>query len=74
MAVSVELLMALQFFREENVKTSVELRCLEQLQMDSSMAEVMLLHVGSEKTGVELPQARFFFFQFFLYSLVVDWF
>lgn len=25
------------------------------------MAEVMLLHVGSEKTGVELPQARFFF-------------
>lgn len=37
------------------------------------MAEVVLLHVGSEKIGVGLLQAGFFF-QFFLHSLVVDWF
>lgn len=33
------------------------------MQMDNSTAEVVLLHVGSEKIGVGMLQAGFFFFQ-----------
>lgn len=34
------------------------------MQMDNSMAEVMLLHVASEETGAGMLQPGFFFFFF----------
>lgn len=49
-------------FREAKVKPAVELGCLQWVQMDNSTAEIMLLHVGSEKIGAGMLQAGFFFF------------